>query len=1498
MGTTTIKRFENRSSNPIALFDLENTSTRGHGVTVPPGSSITVDMAIPWSATADPFNSNHRLEIRVNGVTRFWIWQAANNDGDYIRFSTDGQWHDMGDHVHGYAGTANNIFDAVVGLFTNADDPLARLVLGERTIVVLDSHFECIPISPKPLQLPFTTIKQIQNKTTGTVKFRNTHTNFEVLIPAGWTQAVDMSVPWAANQQAFDTEHLEIQVNGQPRFSIWQADNWLDGDYVRFSSGPWNPTATRVAGIAATGISPADLVFTGDRTLVINENMPADKLLELWPNPLLLDQLMNLAQGFLHGAQLTQQDPIASLPSNIKKSATAFSIPGPASDAFRNHLPNARFLYNDSGKRYEFNIDNSGKVIATHPDGTLTTLNQTRSYNELREGKDVLTPAFDLIAANGGRIFAKAAGADDFYWAMMDDHFIHLPPGQQSEISVASTYFKLDPQFGVANGNSLLANIDGIDTTHPAGERLPVFRQVLQHHLTDMMIGRADPRVWQQLDFRPPQNILNLALRDVILQLVPIIVAVLGLATGVGLLMILAEAAYFAFFEQLLSQSLAKAFASDPPSWVATHSPVTYTRDDGEPINPLVVKYDKVLDIGVGHVHLHQQYQHVVGGEMQAQFIEWLTYVYRFFNGGVWDGDGYVDGTSNYYALVKYATPPQDPNNPNPPLYGILFQDEQAYFSQRWRIVGPDDTRGTQFSIAGDLSRPEYAWDRSRYWCPFWARHINDDSRMAVSAQVLLVTGKDPVANRWRIYSINASWGTMDRSWRWRDFPPGITVNEAFNSQIVDGQIIDSQITDENIPAACGRSSVYPQTIRLRDDMTLHVKGFRMDGATGVLGHWYQRYLPADNKPFPVALPQNQMPPVGYPQKWKFLPNEIFKLADNFSHFGVYDQVNARLRYYDVTPVTSGDAAQLDASLATGENWTNQPWTFNPWIDDAHQLYISQWKFRWDDPRHPGADPINKPSLFNADTRLRIVKRGARWIAVMWDKRDDDLVEFERLPRTVTLKKTNASGQQFQAQVTLSGHHRLLDPPMVRNAYFWWEPDGKAGIAFDTTKPELNFMRENVARVRMAVPDPTAADPKHITGLFDQPTEGVFSVAGDSAYEFRWMPTADERTRLQNFCSEDQESRRGVSIWFENIVGNVAPPEQIRWGRSPILNATATPSSVPLGVPTQMTVHIADARTGTALANAAGVVKIDGQVVGTTDAPFTFTFNSTVQQEWDPELHVWVPGDTIYPVVTVEVPTYLTAEVPLTFFTPLLQVSMQPSIVPSGPTSQVTVHAEDATNHTLVAGRVILQGTDVAATNVPFSYAFGPGVTGFVTATGYPSKSIPYGLYTPQLTVSVLPVPIPAGRPVQVTVRALDSRTGAPVSGRVKLNGVDVGPTNTPFTFVFGLAPPIGVVSAQFYPDATIQWPPIGVSLMQTSITPYPVPLNKTVQVTVRATDTQTGGLVAGRVKISGIDVAATNTPFTTIFRTRKTSEGEIIFPSMQVTAPGYADADVDLGVG
>ena len=136
------------------------------------------------------------------------------------------------------------------------------------------------------------------------------------------------------------------------------------------------------------------------------------------------------------------------------------------------------------------------------------------------------------------------------------------------------------------------------------------------------------------------------------------------------------------------------------------------------------------------------------------------------------------------------------------------------------------------------------------------------------------------------------------------------------------------------------------------------------------------------------------------------------------------------------------------------------------------------------------------------------------------------------------------------------------------------------------------------------------------------------------------------------------------------------------------------------------------------------------------------------------------------------------------------------------------------------------------------------------------------------------------------------------MNGRVKLNGVDVGATNAPFTYTVGLTPPTGVVSAPFYGDVPIQWPPLSVSTLWTSITPFPVTVNKSIQATVRAVDSVTGGLIAGRVKVDAADVGATNTPFTTTFRTKKNAEGEILYPYVKVIAFGYNDTEVNIGVG
>jgi len=1446
-------------------------------------------MKIPWAAVSGDFPSKH-LELQVKGVTRFCIWQATHGDGDFIRFSTDKAWHSPGEHAHGYAGSATNLFEAIGG---DLED-LVQYVLTDRTLVVLDSHFETIPIKPKPLEPASTFIKRLENRTTLPLTLFSTESQQTIFAGPGATVPLDMAVPWAISDSGlfgFPGRHLEVSLGGIKRFWIWQHDHRNDGDYVRVSTnGTWSPFNNRVKGFAETGECPGDLVFTNGRTLIVSSSE-----VEVRPHPLLLDQLFNLAQPFLHPVHRVREDPLPlPIPSVPRRSAVAFSMAGPVSDAFLRGERKTRFVYKETGKRYEFKLGSDGRVTATHPDGTTTILDKARSFTRSRKGEVIAPPAFDLIAANGGRVFAKAAGKDDFYFATMDHFFIQAPfgaPDDANEISIPGTYFKLDPEFGQQGQNplDLLETTKGITLFEgPAAERLPVFHRVLQRQINDMMIADVKPREWLQLDCRPPQNVLALAVRDLTPVAMGVFAGLLARAPAVALplgilfslyTLVQGETPFETMFNLPNTQTAPPVTIPATP----TYTPVTYARD-GDPnlIQPRAISFNKVLDIGVGNIHHHQQYQRITGCEMQANLdIPFYAECYSFFNGALTDGDGYCDGTINYYALVKHANG-----------FALLFQDEQAYFSQRWRLVGPDDNGGALFSLIGDLpNQSGYRWNRDKYWSPFdGPQHITEQSRLAVSAQVLLVTGVDPAAHTWKIYSINFSWGTMDRTWRWRNMP----------SVQQDGVLLfdDTAIAAGNEPIAAGGTTVYPQTIRLRDDMTINLKGTR----EGTVGRWYQRYLPADNKLMPPEerlIAGRQMPAEHYDHTWKFLPEPLFQLADKFQFFGVYDGgVDTRVQYYDVTPA-AGEEAKLAASPG-------------PWVDDARQLYVSQWKFNWKDPDRLGASPVEPPSIFNAETRLQIVKKGSRWIAMLWDKRDDDMKPFDRLPMQVTLKRRGPDGTFVKepdgtiltATVTIGANHTLRQPPMVKTAYFWLEPNGMAGIAFEASS--FAALRENVSRVRMAsleavpapVPDEPARVVSRVNPLFDKTTEGNFTpVIGPGTCEFRWTPTATERELLQQHCSNSGETQFATSIWFEDIIGNVAPPERILWQRSPMMKGVATPSMIPLGVPTQVTVRVSDSRTGLAIPDVVGVVWADGKAVGTTDVPFTFTFNTHVETEFDPESHL-TTTTVVNPIMTITLPQYPDAAVPVTFFTPKLDVRLEPASVPIGPTVQVVVRAEDSMTHAPVQGRVIIGGVDVGATNTPFNFAFGPAsISGGVSATGYPSKSFSILLFTPEMQVSVSPSPIPTGIPVQVTVRAVDKRTGLPVNGRVKLNSVDTAPTNTPFMFTFGLTPPSGVVSAQFYADVPIVWPPLFVSTMQTSISPKPVPINKTVQVTVTAKNAQTGGLVAGRVKIGITDVGPTNTPFSTIFKPKVVgSEQELVMPPVTVSAPGYQDTLVDTG--
>ena len=109
-------------------------------------------------------------------------------------------------------------------------------------------------------------------------------------------------------------------------------------------------------------------------------------------------------------------------------------------------------------------------------------------------------------------------------------------------------------------------------------------------------------------------------------------------------------------------------------------------------------------------------------------------------------------------------------------------------------------------------------------------------------------------------------------------------------------------------------------------------------------------------------------------------------------------------------------------------------------------------------------------------------------------------------------------------------------------------------------------------------------------------------------------------------------------------------------------------------------------------------------------------------------------------------------------------------------------------------GRVKIAGVDAGPTNTPFMFTFTPTMTsGVVTATGYPDKSFPIALFTPRLKASITPFPIVIGKLIQVMVSAINEKTGTPAAGRVKVDGVDAGPTNTV------------IVSATGFQDAVVE---------------------------------------------------------------------------------------------
>src|SRR5262249_26653018 len=131
----------------------------------------------------------------------------------------------------------------------------------------------------------------------------------------------------------------------------------------------------------------------------------------------------------------------------------AGSVPRLAADGMSVAATRSAFGYRDSGPRTFFTVAADGSVTAGGfhrtplPEGTAPLRRRAIAYTRRRRPEALSpVPAFDLIAANGGRVFAKEAGRTRFYFTMLGPMFLRNGPVTRFGLPVPSAYFKLDPE--------------------------------------------------------------------------------------------------------------------------------------------------------------------------------------------------------------------------------------------------------------------------------------------------------------------------------------------------------------------------------------------------------------------------------------------------------------------------------------------------------------------------------------------------------------------------------------------------------------------------------------------------------------------------------------------------------------------------------------------------------------------------------------------------------------------------------------------------------------------------------------------------------------------------------------------------------------------------------------------------------------------------------------------------------------------------------------------
>ncbi|GAA0872173.1 hypothetical protein GCM10009117_13200 [Gangjinia marincola] len=653
-----------------------------------------------------------------------------------------------------------------------------------------------------------------------------------------------------------------------------------------------------------------------------------------------------------------------------------------------------------------------------------------------------------------------------------------------------------------------------------------------------------------------------------------------------------------------------RIFPSDPPTdmplnnSIPSRVSVMYSENTSFPGSDLkgnyrttqrrTIDYQEVLDIGIGYSHWFERWTPKYGGEMHSllakrpifQQEKFNSIMYRFLNGPIKDGDGYNDGTTNFYKFVKLSNIADDQKQ----KVAILWIDEQTYFSQRWRLVHPTkDVAGDLFSQSKVLSEnPHYfEFEEKKYYDPMAWGHVDDTSRMVTARQTILLTcsKKSVSIGDTKIFSFNYNYGTSDYSWRWRKPPNAIVLYE---NNDIRNDAEQNRLKD----------IVYIDSIKLREDLIILLKGKKMVDDKLINGYWYQHVFPADTLPRPLKryLKSDSQPMNGYDHPWYFMGEAGFHLAEKFPVFAAYEsKIVPRTQYYTVELLNS-PGRELDIHEIKEFIWYNGGWDLQD--DSKKALYHNTVNFTWklkevSSPEVQNYDEIplrqlvknrrnnNNLSMFEDKTPFKLLDRGPLGLILVFaDIRDDDLQVVSNLPQEICLdrpiKKSPLNPKEFdrigqkdqlsqmnqeapdEIKLILKEHQEFVMPPIVDLIKIKWKHNhSKLQIEIYSPLAEhrlleniwimtIGYIEDGVEYilVRLQVAGNFERNKKDHIGLIDSATIEQ-RIDPERAYCGTLIFSEEDILKAKEILHQKNITLRGLSIWLENAVGQIALPDRI-----------------------------------------------------------------------------------------------------------------------------------------------------------------------------------------------------------------------------------------------------------------------------------------------------------------------------------------------------------------